>query len=695
MPSRLQRAAGPVAVVAFGALVPVAAVGWLYLARGTIALHGPRLRDVLPLNELAGRDGVPLLLFIIVWGAAAISLGLVARAARIERLTAAIIYAAVAGVALYLTTGVSIFVVRQVSMSDAFEAAAGLGVVYLGAAFAGLGGALLGVRKQSGRPWPALLATFVAVAGLLNVISAVAPRSSPGMSVVEGAVPDFSRALIVPAGLMAMLLARGLWRQRRRAWELTLLLVLTAAALQLFKALDYREAAVNLLVAAVLVARRSDFTGPGDPLTRRHLPLRALLWLVGIFVYGFLAIWINRIAVDQNFTPRFALRETAASLIGIGFVRHRIYGDFGRWFALSVFLLGLLAAFTLLWEWLAPWRYRLAQSQHERDRVQALVRSFGVDSLSPFVLRADNSYFFSEDEQAVLAYRVVAAVAVISGDPIGPEESVRSLLPRFLDFARERDWRIGILGASERYLTLYGELGLHALYHGDEAVVDVCDFSLDGRAIRKVRQSVARLEREDYRAEVLYAGEIDEKLRAQLQRVFREWCGKATTKGYSMELDTLFRLGGEDALFVIGRDRDGLPRGFLHFVCVPAARTLSLSSMPRQRDTPNGFTEFLVVRAIDWAKGHGFEQVSMNFVPFAYVFDGEATRGPRLWFQRTALSRLKRHGLQLENLLRFSRKFLPRWEHRYVVYERATDLPRVSIAGLAAEGYLPLSAAKR
>jgi lysyl-tRNA synthetase class 2 len=55
---------------------------------------------------------------------------------------------------------------------------------------------------------------------------------------------------------------------------------------------------------------------------------------------------------------------------------------------------------------------------------------------------------------------------------------------------------------------------------------------------------------------------------------------------------------------------------------------------------------------------------------------------------------LKGH-FQLDNLLLFNRKFLPRWQRRFVVYERRLDLPRVGIAALAAEAYLPFSARGR
>ena len=62
--------------------------------------------------------------------------------------------------------------------------------------------------------------------------------------------------------------------------------------------------------------------------------------------------------------------------------------------------------------------------------------------------------------------------------------------------------------------------------------------------------------------------------------------------------------------------------------------------------------------------------------------------------QRRALLTLKGH-FQLDNLLTFNRKFFPRWERRFVVYERRRDLPRVGIAALAAEAYLPFQSERK
>jgi lysyl-tRNA synthetase, class II len=690
---RLVRASELTLVALLATLTIVAATGWLYVWQprwGT-----PMVNDALPLDELSRHSSVPLLQFLLVWGLAGAVLGVLANAAQIERLTAALLFGVGAGAILYATTGVSFFVVRQVPAGEAFHASLRVSAVYLAAAFAGLGGALLGrAHRGVARRAPVVLAAFVALSGVLDIASAVTPAIASRLQAIEDAtpnvVPKIASALVVPAGLTLIVLARGLWRRRRRAWQLTVAFVFAAAALHILKGLDYEEAAANVLLGLALVARRRDFAGRGDPQMRVHILGRAAAYAAGIFAYGAAALWINRAVADRPYSFGFVAHELLDSLALLNLRgSSHLAGRFGDWFPYSVLLLGLLAALSLLWLWLAPWRYRLTQHARELALAHRLVTAFGEDTLAPFALRADKSYFFSEDERAFLAYTVVASVAVVSGDPVGADDAIEPLLRRFLQFAHERDWRIAVLGVCEQHAELYRRLGLHVIYHGDEAIVDTAGFSLEGRAIRKVRQSVSRLERGGYRVDVRYAGDVDEDLRAELEEIAALWRGDEPVRGFTMELDNLFRLDGRDALFVIGRDGTGAPAGFLHFAVSRPGSALSLSSMPRLRSTPNGFNEWLVVETLNWARAHYFAHVSLNFAPFAALFNSGAALSRWQRLQRRALESLKFH-FQLDSLLAFNDKFFPHWEHRYVVFESLADLPRVGLAGLAAEGYLPL-----
>ncbi len=109
-----------------------------------------------------------------------------------------------------------------------------------------------------------------------------------------------------------------------------------------------------------------------------------------------------------------------------------------------------------------------------------------------------------------LAYRVVGGTAIVTGDPIGDPAERRELIAEFRRVAHSKAWRVAIAGASDDALRDYSELGFKSIYLGDEAFVNPASFSLDGRPIRKVRQSVTRLEKAGYRVELSAPDEIDD-----------------------------------------------------------------------------------------------------------------------------------------------------------------------------------------
>ena len=290
-------------------------------------------------------------------------------------------------------------------------------------------------------------------------------------------------------------------------------------------------------------------------------------------------------------------------------------GDLAAWFPISV---ASIVAIGVIWAaavWIRPWRQRLFPDTGLREQATNIVRRWGGDTLAPFALRSDKELFITG--QTLIAYRVIRGVALVSGDPVGPPEEAGPSLERFLAYAQARGWRTAVMGASDRLLQTYRDQGLHPLYHGDEAVIDTRRFSLDGRHMRATRQAVHRLERKGFRAEIVMAGQVSPALRAELAAVEDAWLRGRPRKGFTMELDSLFRLCCDDAVFVIGRDELGQVIGFLHLAVASPSQSLSLSTMPRRPDAPNGFTAWLIMEAASWARGKGFTHVSLNFSPFA------------------------------------------------------------------------------
>jgi lysyl-tRNA synthetase class 2 len=201
-----------------------------------------------------------------------------------------------------------------------------------------------------------------------------------------------------------------------------------------------------------------------------------------------------------------------------------------------------------------------------------------------------------------------------------------------------------------------------------------------------VRQSVSRLAKLGYRAEGLLLAAVGPAELAELERVSELWRGGAPERGFCMSLDALRRDDHGDSVVVLAKDDEGRVRGFLHFAPSYGRPAMSLSAMRRDPATPNGLTEFLVVRSIELLRNRGIEELSLNFATFARFI--HSPRGP--------LERVLGRGLvladvvfQIERLYRFNAKFFPRWEPRYLMYEGRLGLPRAGLAALWAEGQLP------
>src|SRR3989440_1354406 len=358
---------------------------------------------------------------------------------------------------------------------------------------------------------PALLGLGAAVAGLVGVVSALTPEFADRFDLVRGilppGVPEAARVLALSLGLALIWLSRSLARRKRRAWQLAVALVAVSAAAHLAKGLDVEEASVHLLLLAALWRYRCESVARGDPETIRPL-VRALAALAAVGVLAALRV-----------SDRMALSERIEEALA---------------------LLALVLAARALYLWLRPLALRARQTPPERRLAERLVREHGHDSLAFFSLRRDKSYFFSPGGRAFLAYRVVNGCALVGGDPIGEPSGVPSLLAAFRRFAHDHAWRVAILRASAELLPLYRECGLRAVYLGDEAVVCPAEFSLEGRAIRKVRQSVHRVQRAGYRGRFVRPAEVTPELRAGLERVSREWRGRWPERGFTMAMDALF-----------------------------------------------------------------------------------------------------------------------------------------------------------
>ncbi|MBB5807856.1 lysyl-tRNA synthetase class 2 [Saccharothrix ecbatanensis] len=351
---------------------------------------------------------------------------------------------------------------------------------------------------------------------------------------------------------------------------------------------------------------------------------------------------------------------------------------------------GLLVAIAALYVFFRGVRSSRRLDDTEELAVRRLLAAHGEpDSLGYFATRRDKSVVFAPNGRAALTYRVLAGTTLASGDPIGEEEAWPQAVQAWLDEAGRYGWLPGVLGASERGAHVYAAAGFKALEIGDEAVLDVREFTLTGPERRAVRQAVSRVERAGYTSRVRRHAEIPADELATILDLAERWRGAQTERGFSMALGRLGDPTDGRCVMVEAYDARGELRGLLSFVPW-GRRGLSLDLMRRDRAAENGLNEYLVTELVGAAGRLGVQRVSLNFAMFRAVFE-EGSRigaGPVLRAWRRVLSLASRF-FQLESLYRSNAKYGPDWLPRYLCFARARHLPQVSIAAGVAEGFVP------
>jgi lysyl-tRNA synthetase class 2 len=502
------------------------------------------------------------------------------------------------------------------------------------------------------------------------------------------------------SGVFTMFLAITMRRRKRAAWILNsvlsgLFLLLFAVAMAFPEIRRYGQNWISLVLTAAfvgsLVIGRREFYAKGD---RSNPKLAAAVAVGGLLVTSLLAALLVTVTNDAHDAHRSTFldrwRYGTLRLVSVAADDSHYPGiATPNWVNVTINVLSTLLVLAVLF---AAFRSRRAVdplTEDDEKRLRALLdRNGDRDSLGYFSLRREKSVVWSPTGKAAVAYRVVGGVSLASGDPIGDPEAWPGAIEPWLAEAREHGWIPAVMGASEEAGTVYSRHGLDALELGDEALVETAEFTLEGRAMRTVRQAYNRVKRAGYRVRIRRHEDIPAAEMAYLLARADDWRDGATERGFSMALGRLGDPEDGQCVMLECTDSEGELRAVLSFVPW-GPQGLSLDLMRRDRDAENGLMEFMVIELLRRAREIEITQVSLNFAMFRSVFERGARLGAgpvlRLW--RSLLSFFSRWW-QIESLYRANAKYRPIWEPRFLLFEKSADLLRIGVASARAEGFL-------
>jgi len=528
-------------------------------------------------------------------------------------------------------------------------------------------------------------AIMVALMGIINVLSAVTPSVAERVAILEKysplAVQRGGHLTAALAGFGLLALALNLGRRKRVAWIMTLVILGLSIISHMLKGLDYEESLLAGGLMVMLWQMRNHFHARSDrPSMQQGLSVLAGAFLFTL-AYGISGFFLLDWHYSVNFGFSDALRQTLVMFTqfydpGLTPVTH-----FGRFFADSIYIIGAgtfaYAGLMLL----RPIFAREPATIEERLRAQEIVERHGHSSLARFLLFDDKQYFFTPGG-SVIGYVVIGRMAVALGDPIGPEDDQPLAIEAFSKLCQHNDWQPVFYQTLPETLEWYKSVGFDALCIGNEGIVSLETFTLEGKSGKHLRSAVNKLTKAGYKI-MVHQPPISDALLKELHTISDEWLTimHGSEKKFSLGWfeDNYIRNSPIAAVHT----PEGWVSAFANLVTEYQADEVTIDLMRHRPEIENGMMEFLFVSLFRWAKVQGYCSFNLGLSPLSGV--GERANDPAI---ERVVHFIYEHVNQFYNfkgLHAFKEKFNPEWSPRYLIYPGVANLTGAWLAVIQAD----------
>lgn len=513
---------------------------------------------------------------------------------------------------------------------------------------------------------PMAMAGLTFIAGLIMLASAAIPVMPGRRELLEATVPlmvvEVSHVLAGLVGLALLVLARGLQRRLNGAYVMTLALSVVGVVLNLTKGIDYEEAIVLVVVSLALLASRKEFY-------RRTRLLDSPFsggWLAAVAAaaVGMLAVtFFSFKHVDYNHLLwwQFGFQEDAAralrATLGVG---------------LGVTLLGL----TLLLR--PPARVPHQPNPATLAHAEAIIRSQD-SAFANLALMGDKSIMLNDEGDTFIMFGKRGASFIALGDPVGPAAAGEELAWQFREMVSREGGRIAFYQVRPENLPIYLDMGLMPLKIGEEAIVPLPGFSLEGKQGEDNRLQLNRGARKGLEFELIPASRVGEVM-ADLRRVSDDWLisRKAREKRFSLGyFDEAYLRHFDTAVLRL----EGRIIAFVTILRTETHGEVALDLMRHADAAPKETMRFLLLKLILHFQAEGYQRFSLAMAPLSGLEDHPYAP---VWQRIGAM--IYHRGepyYNFQGLRQFKDKFKPVWEPRYLVTQGGLH-PAVILTDVAA-----------
>lgn len=506
-----------------------------------------------------------------------------------------------------------------------------------------------------------VLAIVTVVSSILLFISALTPEIASRIEVIDKIVPSTvrqaSHLTVLFTAVMLLILARGINQRVQRCYQLVLVLLGVAAIACLARGIDYEEAIYLGVAALALFASRSAFDR--DPLPLKwssFVPTAALAIAIPILLSSWHTLrvnnWVNVPAPSPHANTHWPM-------------------------ILFYVLLACAVAMAVLFSRCRAPEFEEPSIEQTR-RFEALIEKWGGNAFSHLYYLGDKQVFFSVDkrkgtDRAALLYRPHGTMLIALGDPFGDPEAFDQLFADFIDYADAFQCSVAFYEVGEDHLARCVNEGMSLVKLGEDATVDISDFTRVGNKGKTFRRMYNKLEKSGCAFEIVEAPYSPEFM-MELRDTSRAWLKGRTEMSFSLGFFDENYLSRAPIAVVRSADSNRI-EGFASLM--PQGRNVASVDLMRIRpDAPDGVMDGIFVNLMEWAKNHGFTEFNFGMAPMS-----NTGARPHSRLSEKTIRLVYNYGGRIYNfrgLRKYKEKFKPTWKARYLAYTDVKSLPAIT-----------------
>jgi len=520
-----------------------------------------------------------------------------------------------------------------------------------------------------------LPAALIFVLGVVNVISVLTPPVADRLRLDRFYLPveaiHASKLMVLMLGLGLLVTSAYLLKGYRAAYWVALVSCIFSLFGHLAKALDYEESIIALVTIAMLWMNRKQYRIKSSAEWLRIGFFTFFIALLGICIFDFLSFYfIDKRHFGVDFTWEQSIYHTGRSFLLFTDDELQPQTLFGVEFLRITQVLGLFSWLLLMFALVRPRLFRQHEtSTYTVNKAKEVLEKYGQSALDYFKISSDKLIFFSENEEGFVAYRIANTIAVVLEDPVCDPEDKESVLMEFEAFCYSNGFKPVYYRVSEDALISFSALKKKKIVIGQEAILEVSSFKLEGKERKSLRNGLNSLEKKGYSTAICYAP-LSETLVKELQQVSDNWL-LAFDKKESIFSQGMFdaeSIATQDVILV--KDEHNTIVSFLNIIPDYAAGECTYDLIRKTEDAPGGSMDALMVKLVDYAREKNYSYINLGLVPMVTEDTPDGAVERILQFVAKNISGFKHY----RTLREFKDKYATLWENKYLLFDNDFDL---------------------